>query len=140
MKKILVLCYLLAIPGVAIGSQTIVTQETEGYFYADSNMKKYVGQFEITYLVEDDKVTRTRVYDLRKKEVIPDDTVYTVQKQLTSDPNNPQHMPALDKNVIRAIGQPGLDAVEILVITDKAVQSCKSTSNYFVISNSKRIK
>ena len=42
--------------------------------------------------------------------------------------------------VIRAVGQPGSDAIEILVIGQDFIQSCKSTSDYFVISRFKRIK
>jgi len=35
---------------------------------------------------EGNTVTRTRVFDLNKKQVIPDNTVYRVQRQLLSDP------------------------------------------------------
>ncbi|MDP8261913.1 MAG: hypothetical protein P9M13_01250 [Candidatus Ancaeobacter aquaticus] len=116
---------------------TIVTRDVQSYFYADGNMKKSESSYEITYYVEEYKITRTRVYDLAKKEVIPDDTVYHVQKQLSSHPGKPTYgMPP----VIRAIGQPGNDAVEILVIGDDFIQSCKSTSRYFVITRAKRIK
>ncbi|MFC1632293.1 hypothetical protein ACFL2I_07040 [Candidatus Omnitrophota bacterium] len=116
---------------------TITTRDVQSYFYADGNMKESRGSFEITYYVEEDKITRTRVYDLTKKEVIPDNTVYHVQKQLSSHPVKPTHgFPP----VIRATGQPGLDAIEILVIGDDFVQTCKSTSNYFVITRAGRIK
>lgn len=56
---------------VAFTGETITAQEVEGYFYADGEMKRSKGQFEITYYVEGDTVTRTRVYDLDKKQVIP---------------------------------------------------------------------
>ncbi len=142
MKKHILLISLLFLsctPNSNAG-ETIVTDETETYFYADGKMEKSNGQFEITYYIEDDKITRTRVFDKNKKEDIPDDTAYILQKQLSSDPSNKFHINGVDKDVIRAIGQPGLDAVEILVIQKDFVQSCKSTSDYFVITRAKRIK
>ncbi|MBT73998.1 MAG: hypothetical protein CMQ15_18510 [Gammaproteobacteria bacterium] len=122
---------------VALGGETITAHEIVGYFYSDGEMKASKGQFEITYYIEGDTVTRTRVYDFKSKKVIPDNTIYFIQRQLMSDPS--QKLP-LRKQVIRAIGQPGLDAVEILVIAETYIQSVKSTSNYFVISRLKRIK
>ncbi len=120
------------------GGQTITTSETETYFYADGEMKRSKGTFEMTYYLEGDTVTRTRVYDVVKQEVIPDNTVYLIMRHLSSDPstNKSGVFPA----VIRAIGNPGSDAVEILVIGDTFVQATKSTSDYFVISRQKRLK
>ena len=129
----------LIFSGVAFGGETIYAQEVEGYFYADGEMKHSSGQFEITYFIEGDTVTRTRVYDFKKKEVIPDDTVYRIQRQLSSDPTKGIYS-LIGKSVIRAIGQPGTDAIEILVIGETFIQSVKSTSDYFVISRLKRIK
>ena len=123
--------------GIALGGETITTQELEGYFYADGKMERSKGQFEITYYIEGDTVIRTRVYDLIKKEVIPDDTVYLIQQQLISDPT--KGLSLIRKPVIRAIGQPGLDAIEILVIGETFLQSVKSTADYFVISRQKRV-
>ena len=101
-------------------------------------MKHSKAAFEITYYMEGNTVTRTRVYDISKKEVIPDDTVYQIQRQLSSDPSKGGL--SLGPPVIRAIGQPGLDAIEILTIGDTFIQSVKSTSDYFVISRQKRIR
>lgn len=123
---------------VAFAGETITAQEVEGYFYADGEMKRSRGQFEITYYVEGDTVTRTRVYDIDKKQVIPDDTIYQIQRQLASDPS--KGLSLSGEPIIRAIGQPGTDAVEILMIGGTFIQSVKSTSDYFVISRQKRIK
>lgn len=118
-------------------TQTITGIETEGYFYADGKMKRGPGVFESTYVVSGDSITRTKVYDTKKKEVVPDNTVYHIQGPFNSDPGRPDYgMP----KVIRAIGRPGTDAMEILVIGDDYIQSCKSTSDYFVISRMKRLK
>ncbi len=123
---------------LALAGETISAQEVEGYFYADGAMKRSKGQFEITYYLEGNTITRTRVYDLNKKEVIPDDTVYQIQRRLLSDPTKGLSLGR--KPVIRAIGQPGSDAIEILMIGEVFIQSMKSTSDYFVISRQKRIK
>ena len=123
---------------VALAGETITAQEVEGYFYADGEMKRSKGQFEITYYIEGNTVTRTRVYDLNKKQVIPDDTVYQIQRQLVSDPS--KRLSLNGNPIIRALGQPGTDAVEILMIGETFIQSVKSTSDYLVISRQKRIK
>ena len=125
--------------GVTFGGDTIYAQEVESYFYADGEMKQSSGTFEITYFIEGDTVTRTRVYDFIKKEVIPDDTVYIIQRQLESDPSRGSGT-LFGGPVIRAIGQPGADAIEILMIGETFIQSVKSTNDYFVIMRLKRIK
>lgn len=136
---IFVVAVLLFFPwSFVLAGETITAQEVEGYFYADGEMKRSNGQFEITYYLEGDSVTRTRVYDLKKKEVIPDNTVYQIQRQLTSDPTTGLSIGV--EPVVRAIGQPGLDAIEILMIGKTFIQSVKSTSDYFVISRQKRME
>ena len=42
-------------------------QEVEGYFYTDGEMKRSDPQFENTYSVEGNIITRTRTYDLKKR-------------------------------------------------------------------------
>ena len=121
---------------VVWAGETINAREVDGYFYADGEMKHSKGQFEITYYLDGDTITRTRVYDLNRKEVIPDNTIYQIQRQLSSDPSKGN----LEPPVMRAIGQPGYDAMEILMIGETYIQSVKSTSDYFVISRLKRIK
>ena len=119
--------------GIAWAGETITAKEVGGYFYADGNMERTDKRFEVTYYLEGDTVTRTRVYDSMMKEIRPDNTVYQIQRQLSSDPTR-------GGEVIRAIGQPGSDAVEILMIGDTFIQSVKSTSDYFAIMRLERIK
>jgi hypothetical protein len=129
---------LFAFSEAAVAGQTITTSEVETYFYADGEMNRSKGQFEITYYLDGDTITRTRVYDIAKKEVIPDNTVYQIVRHLLSDPT--VNDSGLGPVVIRAIGQPGLDALEVLMIGETYVQAVKSTSDYFVISRQKRMK
>lgn len=120
----------------ALGGEIITAQEVESYLYADGKMEHSKGQFEDTYYLEGDTVTRTRIYDLQKKEVIPDKTVYRIQR---SDPA--QGLLSSREPVIRAIGQPGPPgSIEILVIGKTFIQSVRSSSDYFVVSRSRRIK
>jgi hypothetical protein len=123
---------------VALAGETITAQEVEGYIYADEEMKRSRAQFEITYYIDGNTVTRTRIYDFNKKQVIPDDTVYQIQRQLVSDPSKGFSLSG--EPIIRAIGQPGTDSVEILMIDETFIQSVRSTAHYFVISRQKRIK
>ena len=141
-KAVLLGSFFLMVCQMAWAGETIIGHEVEGYFYSDGLMKESRGQFEITYYLEGDTVTRTRVYDLIKKEVLPDDTVYRIQRQLVLDPTKGTSLYSypFGETVIRAIGQPGTDAIEILVIGKTFIQSVKSTADYFVISRYKRIK
>jgi len=132
-KVVLLGSLLLLVCQVTWAGETIIGQEVESYFYKDGEeMKQEKGQFENTYYLEGDTITRTRVYDLFEKEVIPDDTVYHIQRQLLSDVGRGL--------VIQAFGQPGGAAIEILVIGKTFIRSVKSTPHYFVISRYKRIK
>jgi hypothetical protein len=134
---IFIILILLIIPSSCMAGETITAQELESYFYANGEMKRSGPQFEITYYIEGDKITRTRVYDIKKREVIPDNTVYYIIRQLWSDPT--KDLSWEKKKVVRAIGKPGEDAVELLVIGDNFIQFVKSTSHYFVISRLKRL-
>jgi len=69
---------------------------------------------------------------IAKKAMFPDDTVDRIQRQLLSDVGF--------EPVIQAVGQPGLAAIEVLVIGKSFIRSVKSTPDYFVISQYKRIK
>ncbi len=133
MKKVGLLASLLfLVYQIAWAGETIIGQEVENYFYKDEEMKQGKGQFENTYYLEGDTVTRVRVYDLIEKEVIPDDTVYHIQRQLLSDVGR--------EPAIQAVGQPGAAAIEILVIGEIFIQSVKTTPDYFIVSRFKRIK
>lgn len=124
--------------GATLAGETITSQEVEGYFYSDGEMKRSNPQFEFTYYIEGNTITRIRLYDLNKKQVIPDDTIYQIQRELVSDPSKGLSLSGIP--VIRAIGQPGTDAIEILVIGETFIQTVKSTSDYFVISKQRRLK
>ena len=121
-------------------TQTIVTHETERYFYRGGRMEKFDGQFEYTYLLDTDKETliRTRIYDYQTKKITPDETVYQVQKQLRSHPD--RSMRYALPTVIRAFGQTDVDTVELLSIEDSNVTFAKSTSDEMMISRAKRLK
>ena len=124
----------------AAAPETIVTHEVEKYFYKDGQMEKYEGQYENTYLLDLEKNTlvRTRIYDYQNKKIIPDDTVYVIQKDLNSSPTN-----AVRFNLpvsLRAYGQPDADSAELLTITEGFSHSIKATGTNLVISRAKRLK
>jgi len=113
----------------------MVATELQSCFYADGKMECSEGQFKSTYFLDGDTITRTNVFNTKKKESIADDTNYKVVAQLDSDPRNNPKGPF--PQVVRAVGFPGTDAVEILTIDSTNIQSVKSTSNYFVITRFK---
>ena len=139
LKVIFSLIIAIFVSGPAFCGETIYAKETNSFFYQDGKIKQSEGQFENTYLLEGNKIVRTRVYNSKNKEIIPDDTIYTIHRGLLSDPN----MNMSDRrSIIRAVGQPGTDAIEILVIDFNGghINSIKSTVDYFVISRYNIVK
>ncbi len=130
----------LAISGPAFAEvQTIVSHEEEKYFYAGTEMRKYEGQFENTYLLDIAKGTliRTRIYDYQTKKITADDTIYRIETGLDSDPTN-----ALRYSVpplIRATGNPGTNSLELLIIRPDTVITALSTPTELVVSRSRRL-
>ena len=124
----------------AWASETITAQETERYFFKGGKVLRYEGQFETTYYLdlEKDTLTRTRVYDRANKKVTPDETVYHIEKQLLSHPTHAESYVLMP--VIRAVGQPNADTVEILAIESGSVDTVSSTGDEMVISHSRRLK
>ena len=83
-------------------------------------------------------LTRTRVYDFLNKKITPDETVYHVEHQLLSHPTNADRY--ILRPVIRAVGQPSADSLELLVIEDDFVEALTSNADELVISRSRRIR
>jgi hypothetical protein len=138
-KVISTLLMVIYMSGPVFCGETIYAKETNSFFYKNGKIEQSEGQFENTYLFEGNKIIRTRVYNIKNKEIITDNTIYTIHKGLASDPNMNL---SSKKSIIRALGQPGTDAIEILVIDFNGSQmnSIKSTADYFVISHYKIIK
>jgi hypothetical protein len=131
----LIFCFIIFCSSLVIAGDVIVASEVQSCFYADGKMKCSEGEYKNTYYRDGDKIVRTNVFNFRKKQSLSDDTVYKVIGELSSDPrNNPDE---LFPQVTRAIGFPGIDAVEILAIDKNYIQAVKSTSNYLVISRFK---
>jgi hypothetical protein len=133
-KVILSLLIAIILSGKGFCGEAIYAKETNSFFYKNGNIIKSEGQFENSYLLKSNKIIRTRVYNIKSQEIIADNTIYTIHKGLASDPN----VNLASKNpIIRALGQPGSDAIEILVIdiNGSQMQSIKSTADYFVISH-----
>jgi hypothetical protein len=124
--------------GYVCAGEMVTFRELESYFYVDGKMERSEGRYEYVYFMEGDTITRIQVLDLKKNETQYDNTKFYIERQLRSDPT--KGLAIQSKGVVRAIGRPGIDGVEILSITEQFMQSVKSTSNYFVISRSMRVK
>jgi len=137
MKKriIIIISILLLCSSIAFAGEVITAREVQNCFYADGKMKCSDGEYKNTYYRDGDKIIRTNVFNLKKKESLSDNTVYKVIGELSSDPRN--NSGGLFPQVTRAIGFPGADAVEIISIDKNYIQAVKSTSNYLVISRFK---
>ncbi len=124
----------------AFAAQTIVTHETERYFYKNGYMEKYDGQYEYTYYVDLEKgtLTRTRIYDYQSRKITPDDTVYRIEKEVNSYPSQSRlfNLPPM----IKATAQTGGDEVELVVIEEDYVHAALSSGRDLVISRAKRLK
>ena len=136
----------LSVPAGA--EQRIVGVLEQSWFYADGKMEASDDHFENTYTLSRDQLVRTQVRNLKTGEVTSDQTVYLIRSELMSHPAalpKPSSVPGKSGQgslppVIRAIGNPGGDALEIVVVGADFIQSCKSTSDYFVISRFRRVK
>lgn len=118
---------------------TVVARETDKYFLKTGKMTRYDGQFETTYEVDLEKgvVRRMRLYDFNARQIVPDDTVYQIEKDLLSMPG--KHNRYILPPVVRAVGKPDADSVEILVIEETAVTTARSTSNQLIVSYGRRL-
>jgi len=127
-------------PAFSSGGETIVTHETDRYFYKDGRMLKLENQYEYTYFLdlEKDTLTRTRVYDFLNKKITPDETVYHIENQFLSHPTSAERY--ILKPVVRAVGQTSADTLEMLVIEEGFVETTTSTADELVISRGRRIR
>lgn len=124
--------------GFVCAGEIVTFQELESYFYVDGKMERSEGRFESVYFMEGDTITRIKVIDLKINETHFDKTTFYIERQLRSDPT--KRLAIQGKGVVRAVGRPGIDGVEILSITEQFMVSVKSTSDRFVISRSMRVK
>ena len=124
----------------AAHAATIVTHEDEKFFFQAGKMERFEGQYENTYFYDPEKsiLIRTRIYDYHTKKITPDETRYQIQRQLNSDSVNSARysLPAM----IRAVGQPDPDSMEILVIREDSVQSTISHPARIVVTHCRRLR
>jgi hypothetical protein len=137
LTSVIILMMLLG-TGSACAEEMMTFQEVESYLYADGKMERSDGRFEIVYFFEGDTITRIRVMDLKNNEMNYDKTTFHIDRKLRSDPT--KGLASQRKSVVRAVGRPGIDGVEILSITDQFMVSVRSTSDFIEISRSRRIK
>lgn len=140
MRNALILSAAAIFFAVSAEAGTVVSHESDKYFFKLGKMSRYDGQFENTYEVDLEKgiVTRTRLYNFLEKRITPDGTVYQIEKDLLSTPG--KHNRYVLPPVVRAVGKPDADSVEILVIEEAAVTTARSTSNELVISRGQRLQ
>ncbi len=124
--------------GFGCAEEMATFQEMESYFYVDGKMERSKGRFESVYFIEGDTITRIKVFDSKTNEIHFDKTAFYIERQLRSDPS--KGLAARGNGVVRAVGRPGIDGVEILSITGEFLMSVKSTSDFFEISRSKRVR
>ena len=140
MLRLACVILLLTLPGVSSVSpgEIISFRELESFFYANGKMERFEGRFECVYFMEGDTITRIKVVDSKTNETHFDKTAFYIERQLRSDPS--KGLAARGNGVVRAVGRPGIDGVEILSITGEFLMSVKSTSDFFEISRSMRVR
>ena len=143
MKKVLMMLMICQCYGVLASEaavQTIVAHENSKYFYKGDRIEKSEGQYEITYQldIENNTLTRTRLYDYQSQKITADDTVYQMDKDMNSHPTHAMgfNLPP----VIHAVARLNPDTMEMLVISDADVYTTTSTTDQLVLSHAKRIK
>jgi len=123
---------------------TIVAREVPGWFYADGKMEPSRPQFEIVLEIRDSSLIRRTVRNLNTDNLVTDETEYRLLTELVSyDRAALTYKVLTDETrrfapVVRAIGKPGADAVEIIFIGPDWMQSVKTVRNYMVIQRYRR--
>ena len=137
MRKILSLVIFILLCSVVYSNAWayfIIALEQGSVLYdKDNELAKDKPKHKVYYEVDEQEgiIIRTKVIIIKTGEIIPDAAVY----QIVS-PKEQQSILSRDR-VIYAVGQPGLNAYELLTIAPKSVMSVKSTGDYVVIFNSK---
>jgi len=134
---VIILLTLLGVSSVCAG-EIASFRELESFFYADGKLERFEGRYECVYFMEGDTITRIKVFDSKTNETHLDKTIFYIERQLRSDPS--KGLAARGRGVVRAVGRPGIDGVEILSITGEFLMSVKSTSDFFEISRSMRVR
>jgi len=127
-------------------AQTIVAETEATWMFADGKVVPDNSGYTVTYEIVGDLVTRTRLVENGTGEVTQDDTIYSVVDDLLShdlealafDPEpcgDPFACP-----VIRAVGSPAADAVEILIIGQSFVRSVRSSGDGVILVEMKRLR
>jgi hypothetical protein len=123
---------------------TIVARETGSWLVHEDGLEELRPQWEITYEVTENTVTRTKLVDIRDGSIRIDNTVYRILPLPTQDMaalilnSVPEAQATQVGPVIRALGQPAPLAVEILVIGPSFVRSTRSSAGYFAITDLER--
>ncbi len=121
----------------------IAVEQGAATYRADENKtSKDIGRYKTYFEVDETNkiVKRIKVVLLtddplgdKKGQVRPDNTIYQIIE--------PSQLSILkNEKVIHAIGQPGINATELLTISKDHVMQSKSTGDYVVLVNSKIIE
>ena len=127
-------------------SSTIVAREVPGWFYSNGKMSPSEPQFELVFEVHDSSVVRKTVKNIKTGEVLTDNTQYRFLTRLATYDRSALTFKTLTDQlrplspVVRAIGQPGADAVEILFIGPDWIQTVKTVQDYMVIYRYRRLQ
>jgi hypothetical protein len=125
---------------------TIVAREVSGWFYSDGRMSASEPEFEVVFDVRGSSVVRRTVKSIKSGKVLTDDTEYRFLTQLATYDTTALRFKVLTDQlrplspVVRAIGQPGADAIEILFIGPDWIQAVKTVDDYMVISRFRRLQ
>ncbi len=129
-----------------IQAQTIVAEEVTTWMFADGEMKPADGLYTVTYNVVGDQIRRTLVANNKTGEITEDNTTYSVIADLLSHDlqavvfDSARSGASFSGPIMRAIGRPASDAVEILIIGQSFVRSVRSSVDWVVITELKRVR
>ncbi len=139
-KRTSILSLLFLLASLPAFAGTLVTHENRRFFYKDGIMTKYDGQYEVTFFYDIQKnvLIRTRVFDYQRQVVKPDNTVYHIQKSLESHPTNA--LKFAQNPVIRAIGKPDNNTIEVVSIAGDSVVTMTSIGDTVIVSHAEKLK
>jgi hypothetical protein len=125
---------------------TIVAREVSGWFYSDGTMERSEPTFEYVIEIAGDKLVRRSVRNIQNGKTEVDDTEYEIVTNVSSHDPAALRFKRLSEAerpqspVLRAVGMPGSDAIEILFVGPDWLQSVKTVKDYMVIQRFTRIQ
>jgi hypothetical protein len=110
----------------------VIAKEKTAITYGKGKVYKNTVQYEFHYDVDEENkvVYRKEVNNFRTGQETEDSTTYSIIENSIDIYSG--------EKMIKAVGKPALDSLELIVIGKNFVLSCRSTADYFIVTDMQR--